>query len=117
MWLLSSVQIPASAGLQFLQPVARHLVWLGEQLQLRDHSKPVEILMMLAVQFGVMVVVSLVTRAQSRTELDSFFARLLTPVGEEQVAGPQHGALAHRPHREGLREAAQVRRLALPIAG
>ena len=90
-WLLSSVQIPASAGLQVLMPLARNLVWLGEQLELRDHSKPIEILIMLAVQFGVMVVVSLVTRAQPRGELDPFFARLLTPVGEEQAAGPQHG--------------------------
>ena len=82
-WLLSSVQIPVSSALQVLEPVARNLVWVGEQLQLRGHSKPIEILIMLAVQFGVMVVVSLVTRAQSRSQLDPFFARLLTPVGEE----------------------------------
>ena len=39
---------------------------------------------MLAIEFGVLVVVSLLTRPQRASQLDPFFARLLTPVGKER---------------------------------
>jgi hypothetical protein len=37
----------------------------------------------LGVEFGLLILVSLVTRPQRRERLDPFFARLLTPVGRE----------------------------------
>ena len=99
-WLMTTVQVPTSAVLQILAPVANTLVWIGEHLQLRSHSKPLEILIMLGVQFGVMIFVSLFTRTQPRDQLDPFFARLLTPVGEELRAPPDGDA--HPAARLGL---------------
>jgi hypothetical protein len=41
------------------------------------------ILLVLMVEFGLMILVSSITRPHSRDQLDPFFARLLTPVGRE----------------------------------
>jgi Na+/proline symporter len=57
--------------------------WLGAVCHLRGHSRPVEIMLMLAVQFGVMVLLSLITRPHPEEQLNPFFARLYTPVGRE----------------------------------
>ncbi len=46
-------------------------------------DKSTQVLLMLAVQFGVLILVSLVTAPQSAARLDPFFARLHTPVGRE----------------------------------
>lgn len=46
--------------------------------------RPTDILIMLAAQFGVFALVSLVTRPQPAAQLDPFFARLHVPVGREQ---------------------------------
>ncbi|HVC97207.1 MAG TPA: sodium:solute symporter family protein [Pirellulales bacterium] len=46
-------------------------------------SEPVRVLATLAVQFGALIVVSLLTRRPAAERLDPFFARLLTPVGRE----------------------------------
>jgi hypothetical protein len=46
-------------------------------------DKSTQVLLMLAAQFGVLVVVSLVTASQPAAKLDPFFARLHTPVGRE----------------------------------
>jgi Na+/proline symporter len=46
-------------------------------------SEPVRVLATLAVQFGALIVVSLLTRRPPSERLDPFFARLLTPVGRE----------------------------------
>lgn len=40
-------------------------------------------LLMLGVEFGVLILVGLLTRPQNRTQLDPFYARLYTPVGRE----------------------------------
>jgi hypothetical protein len=58
----------------WLLPAARRLaLW----------SEPLRVLAMLAVQFGALVAVSLLTPRPARQRLDFFFARLLTPVGRE----------------------------------
>jgi Na+/proline symporter len=60
------------------------------QLKSSDHVGA--ILAVLAVEFGLMVLVSLYTRPQDRAQLDPFFARLLTPVGhEDEVRKPDAG--------------------------
>ena len=46
-------------------------------------KEPIQILVQLVVQFGMLMLVSLVSRPPERSRLDSFFARLLTPVGKE----------------------------------
>jgi Na+/proline symporter len=55
-----------------------HATW-----QLRGLDRPGPILTMLAVEFGVMIAVSLLTPPLPAERLDPFFARLLTPVGRE----------------------------------
>ena len=58
-----------------------------DALGLSGVSKAGEILVMLVTEFGLLVAVSLLTRPRAKGELDPFFARLLTPVGNEpQVA-------------------------------
>lgn len=73
-WGLTAVPLRFVSGLPWLEP----LVQRAESL-----SKPEQILIMLVVQFGVLVFVSLTTRPQPRELLDPFFARLLTPVGRD----------------------------------
>ncbi len=51
-------------------------------------TKPAQIALMLSVQFGAFVVVSLLTRPHDRVALDFFYARLLTPVGAEAAVAP-----------------------------
>jgi Na+/proline symporter len=55
----------------------------GEALHLRGMSKPTEILITLLTEFGLLILVSLLTRPHAARQLDPFFARLLTPVGKE----------------------------------
>jgi Na+/proline symporter len=73
-WGMTSLPLRSVAGL----PLIESLVERAEGL-----SKPEQILLMLIVQFGVLVVVSLATRPQPAELLDPFFARLLTPVGRD----------------------------------
>jgi Na+/proline symporter len=46
-------------------------------------KEPLQILIQLVVQFGMLMLVSLVSRPPARSRLDPFYARLLTPVGKE----------------------------------
>jgi hypothetical protein len=74
------------AGLAGFAPLETPATWLasgGELLGLRGASKPVEIVVTLAVEIGLLVVVSLLTRPHAAAQLDPFYARLLTPVGRE----------------------------------
>jgi Na+/proline symporter len=57
-------------------------VWAGLTFA-GDHSAPFAVLVTLACQFGVLIVVSLLTTRPSDARLDPFFARLHTPVGRE----------------------------------
>lgn len=55
----------------------------ADWLSLRGHARPVQIVIMLSVEFGVLILVSLLTKPQSARQLDPFFARLHTPIGSE----------------------------------
>jgi hypothetical protein len=66
-----------------VQWIAATLASAGEMLHLHGVSKPTEILITLATEFGLLVLVSLLTRPHAAGQLDPFFARLLTPVGKE----------------------------------
>lgn len=74
-WGLTSLPQSWLAGLPALDARVR---------QLRELGDAAPILLMLGAQFGAMIVVSLMTRPLPTSQLDPFFARLLTPVGREQ---------------------------------
>jgi len=59
-------------------PLAQEIVHWASNL---DES--MRVLVALGAQFGVMIAVSICTRAQPNAQLDPFFARLHTPVGRE----------------------------------
>ncbi|MDB5349881.1 MAG: hypothetical protein JWN86_1128 [Planctomycetota bacterium] len=61
------------------------------QMRRLDHPGP--ILAMLAVEFGLMILVSLCTRPAPAARLDPFFARLLTPVGLEATVMSDSGEI------------------------
>jgi Na+/proline symporter len=70
-------------------------------------SQAMQILVMLAVEFGLLILVSWLTRPQPASQLDPFFARLHTPVGMEQKlrlqaprAGPDPAAISSE--RDGI---------------
>jgi Na+/proline symporter len=70
-------------------------------------SQAMQILVMLAVEFGLLILVSWLTRPQPASQLDPFFARLHTPVGMEQKfrlqapsAGPHPAAISSE--RDGI---------------
>jgi Na+/proline symporter len=71
-------------GVYPLQAAAGCLASAGEMLHLRGASKPIEILVLLSTELGLLVTVSLLTRPHPAGRLDPFFARLLTPVGKER---------------------------------
>jgi Na+/proline symporter len=53
-------------------------------LALHDLSEPKQILIMLATEFGLLVLVSLCTRPPDPLMIDPFYARIHTPVGKEE---------------------------------
>lgn len=55
-----------------------------EGLRLHELSKPIQVLLTLGVEFGLLIGVSLMTRPHPAEQLDPFFARLHTPVGKEE---------------------------------
>jgi Na+/proline symporter len=78
-----SLEPSAFNHLPALMPAAAGFARFADALMLRALDEPTRILLVLAVQFGVLIAVSLLTPAPRRDQLDPFFARLLTPVGRE----------------------------------
>jgi len=83
-WAAMTAPATVNTGLSVLDVAARELLHVSQTLYLRDLAKPAQILVILAVEFGLLILVSLLTRPQNRGQLDFFFARLLTPVGRER---------------------------------
>lgn len=82
-WGAMSLDAGSLEGFYPLAWVAGGLTSAGEMLHLRGLSKASEILITLSTEFGLLVLVSLLTRPHPAGRLDPFFARLLTPVGKE----------------------------------
>jgi Na+/proline symporter len=82
-WIATSFNPELARGIPLLEPAANAFVGLAEGVGLRDLYPPVQILLVLAVEFGLLVLVSLLTRPHPAAQLDPFFARLHTPVGRE----------------------------------
>jgi Na+/proline symporter len=83
-WAAMRIEPQALGGVPILETAAGWLAGTGETLGLRGVSKPAEIALTLAVEFGLLVAVSLLTRPHPAGQLDPFYARLLTPVGQER---------------------------------
>ena len=77
---LDPASLPSVSG---VRSAAGGLAAAGEVLHIRGVSKPVEVLITLTTELGLLVAVSLLTRPHAAGQLDPFFARLLTPVGKE----------------------------------
>jgi hypothetical protein len=73
-WAANSLPANVAAGIPIFGELASCLSNLDRSLQ---------ILLVVAVQFGILIIVGLMTRPQPAAVLDPFFARLLTPVGRE----------------------------------
>jgi Na+/proline symporter len=74
---------PTTPDVSLLQAARNRFISAAEWAHLRDLSKAAQIAVTLSVEFGLLIVVSLLTPAHRRSRLDPFFARLLTPVGKE----------------------------------
>jgi Na+/proline symporter len=81
-WTVMSAESP-SVAIPLVGPAAHGLLDGARTLGLRGLSEPVQIIVMLVVEFGLMILVSLVTRPRDLVALGPFFARLHTPVGKE----------------------------------
>jgi Na+/proline symporter len=82
-WGAMSLDASSLPDIYPLQWVAGGLTAAGEILHVRGMSKPAEILITLSTEFGLLILISLLTRPHAAGQLDPFFARLLTPVGKE----------------------------------
>lgn len=82
-WALLSLETKSVAGVPLLEGAVAELVARGEAWGLRGLNPAVKIFLTLAVEFGALILVSLLTPPHRKSRLDPFFARLLTPVGKE----------------------------------
>jgi len=83
-WTVMSAEAPSTA-IWAIGPAARALLDAAGSLGLRGLSQPIQVIIMLAVEFGLMILVSLVTRPRDLFALGPFYARLHTPVGREAL--------------------------------
>lgn len=118
-WLATSFDPGPLAGVPLLGALVQGIASLGEVTGLRTLAPPVQTLLMLGVEFGLLILVSLATPPQPDSQLDPFFARLLTPVGrEDEMAGDADGLPADHPALLGLDgrplDYARARSLAAP---
>jgi Na+/proline symporter len=81
-WAVMSAN-PSGISIPVIGPAARGLLDAAGSLGLRGLSEPVQIIIMLAVEFGLMILFSLITRPRELSALGPFYARLHTPVGKE----------------------------------
>ena len=74
---------PSGIAIPVVGPAARAVLTAAGSLGLQGLTQPAQIIVMLAVEFGLMIVVSLITRPRGVSTLGPFYARLHTPVGKE----------------------------------
>lgn len=92
-WAATSFKLEWAEGIPLLSTVMAAFVGAAESTGLRDVYPPIQVLMVLAVEFGLLVLVSLLTRPHPAAQLDAFYARLHTPVGREaEVSAESPGA-------------------------
>ena len=81
-WAVMSAEPPGSA-IPIVGPFVQAVLGAAGSLGLRGLGQPIQVIIMLAVEFGLMIVVSLITRPRDLATLGPFYARLQTPVGKE----------------------------------
>ncbi len=81
-WAVMSTEPPGSA-IPIVGPFVQAVLGAAGSLGLRGLGQPIQVIIMLAVEFGLMIVVSLITRPRDLSTLGPFYARLQTPVGKE----------------------------------
>ena len=74
---------PPSIAIPVVGPASHGVLLAAGSLGLRGLTEPVQVIIMLAVEFGLMILVSLVTTPRDLSALGPFYARLHTPVGKE----------------------------------
>lgn len=90
LWFALDFEPRFASGIPGAAPALERILDLSHVSSLRQLSGAVKIFMILGLQFGSMIIVSLITRSHSKEQLDAFYARLLTPVGrEEGIARPE----------------------------
>lgn len=82
-WLTTSFNPETTAGIPLLGALTAAIAGLGDLTGLHDLSRPFQVLLMLGVEFGLLIGVSLFTRPLPDEILHPFYARLHTPVGKE----------------------------------
>jgi Na+/proline symporter len=81
-WAVMSAE-PPNTAIPVVGLAPRAILGAAGSLGLRGLNEPLQVIIMLAVEFGLMILVSLVTRPRNLSTLDPFYARLHTPVGKE----------------------------------
>jgi Na+/proline symporter len=81
-WALMATDASATAG-STVYPVDQALRTTAGLLSLRGLSEPVQIIVMLVAEFGLMILASFLTTPRELSALGPFYARLHTPVGKE----------------------------------
>jgi Na+/proline symporter len=79
-WLATKAQPLGLPGYDHLLASYHVLI---DPIGLKQLATPLQILITLGVEFGLLIFVSLLTRPQPKEQLDPFYARLLVPVGKE----------------------------------
>jgi Na+/proline symporter len=85
---VSADSVPGAADSPFVRALAR----AAEVLHLRGLSEPSQVMVIIAVEFGLLIVVSVMTRPGDLAALGPFYARLHTPVGREEEVRPDAAA-------------------------
>ncbi len=82
-WAVMSAEFVGPSSPAVGAAASRALPSAAAAFSLRGLSEPVQVMIMLSVEFGLMILVSLVTRPRDLFALGPFYARLHTPVGRE----------------------------------
>lgn len=83
LWFVMSVKPSSFASSPALQGWMTQFLASTRLDEVQQWSKPLQILVKLACEFGLLIFFSRVTRPRPQLTLDAFFARLHTPVGKE----------------------------------
>lgn len=82
-WGITAWNPATTTGILLLDRIIDRVFLSSAAISIHDLQRPYQILLMLSVEFGVLILASLLTRSQTPEQLDPFFARLHTPVGKE----------------------------------
>jgi hypothetical protein len=74
---------PPGVALGAADRAAQSVLAAADQFGLRGLSEPAQIMVILSVEFGLMILVSLCCPRKALSTLEPFYARLHTPVGKE----------------------------------